>query len=124
MGRRNVSGTVADPTVRFSKLEIAGKTYRLAYSFNAIAEAEHVAGCNLLEGLDSLQELTALQFRGLLYAALSVAQPEVTIEQAGNLVGLDTESRMVVASALAEAFRLSMPDKKADPLKASAPAES
>lgn len=124
MGRRNVSGTVADPTIRFSKLEIAGQSYRLAYSFNAVAEAEHVAKCNLLEGLENLEGLTALQFRGLLYAALSVAHPDITIEQAGCLVGVDTETRLMIGRALAEAYKLSMPDRKADPPAASAPAES
>lgn len=122
MAKRSVAGTAADPTVPFAELEIDGKAYRLAYSFNAIAEAEHVAACNLLVGLERLSDLTALQLRGLLYAALGVANPKITIEQAGALVRLDTI--LPITLALAQAYRLSMPDKPVDPPEASAPAES
>lgn len=118
--RKNVSGTAADPVVQFSKLEIDGETYRLAYSFNAIAIAENLAGCNLLSGLENLTDLTALQLRGLLYAALIVADPTATIGLAASLVRLDTIG--IVTGALAEAYVLSMPAKKQDPLQADAPA--
>jgi hypothetical protein len=122
MAKHSVAGTVADPTIEFADLKLAGKTYRLVYSFNAIAEAEHVAGCNLLAGLESLRDLTALQLRGLLYAAMSVADPKITIEQAGSLVRLDTIEP--ITEALGKAYQLSMPAKRADPPAASAPAES
>jgi len=110
-------------------LALGGRTYRLAYSFNAIAEAEHLAGCNLLGGLENLENLTAIQLRGLLYAALVVAHPTIpdgdgqrplTVEDAGLLVRLDTIGP--ITGALAEAYRLSMPEKKQDPPKAGAPA--
>lgn len=122
--KRSVAGGAADPTIQFAKLEIDGQTLRLAYSFNAIAEAEHVAGCNLLGGLENLGDLTALQLRGLLYAALSVADPKASVEQAGALIRLDTIAPITMA--LAEAYRLSMPDNKpADPPAADgAPAEN
>ena len=114
MGKqRSVAGTPADPTLHFAKLELDDETYLLAYSFNAIATAENVAGCNLLGGLENLTDLTARQLRGLLYAAMAVANPKVTIEQAGELIRLDTITP--VTTALAEAYRLSMPAKKADP---------
>jgi hypothetical protein len=116
MAKHSVAGTVADPTIEFAELKLNGKIYRLSYSFNSIAEAEHVAGCNLLAGLESLLDLTALQ------AAMSVADPEVTIEQAGSLVRLDTIEP--ITEALAKAYRVSMPAKRADPPAASAPAES
>lgn len=119
MPKRSVAGTALDPTIQFAKLEIDGKAYKLAYSFNAIALAETAAGCNLLGGLENLGALTALQFRGLLYAALSVAQPKMTIEEAGNLIRLDTKG--AIANALAEAYQFSMPE---DPPQAEAPGES
>jgi len=121
--QHTVAGTIDDPTIQFAPLTLDGKTYQLAYSFNAIAEAERVAGCNLLQGLEALGSLSALQLRGLLYAALKLASPKVTIEQAGSLIRLDTLSK--VTAALAEAYQLSLPEKKnQDPPEAAAAAES
>jgi hypothetical protein len=123
MAKRNVSGTEADPTIRFAPLELGGVTYQLAYDFNAIAEAEFLARCNLLSGLESLQSLTAAQFRGLFYAALSPAHPEITVQEAGRMITLEDGVRLKIANAIAKAYKLSMPDKK-DPPGAAAPAGS
>jgi hypothetical protein len=112
MAKRSVAGSAADPTIEFATLSIDDVEYKLAYSFNAIAEAESVTGCNLLRGLESLTDLSATQLRGLLYAAMTVAHPEFTIEQVGHLIRLDTIGP--VTTALAEAYSLSMPKKKAE----------
>jgi hypothetical protein len=45
-----------------------------------------------------------------LFAALKVAQPETTIEKAGQLFRLDTIG--VITIAIAEAYKLSMPEQK------------
>jgi hypothetical protein len=119
--KRSVVGTAADPTLQFADLEIDDKTYKLAYSFQAIAEAEHLAGCNLLSGLDNLQELSARQLRGLFFAALSIAQPKITIEQSTALIRLDTTYS--IRLALAKAYNLSIPDKSTDPPEADPPAD-
>jgi hypothetical protein len=129
MAKRHVAGTAADPTIRFATLELEGQTYKLAYSFNAVAEAELVAKCNLLSGLENLHELSAIQLRGLLYAALSVAQPEITLSQAGEMIHPFTtparaETITPISRALAEAYGLSMPEKKEDPPEAAPPAKS
>jgi len=135
MARHSVSGTVGDPTVRFATLELAGEVYHLAYNFNAIAEAESLAGCNLLEGLESLTGLNARQFRGLLYAALAfdirtftqegrTIRRRLSISEAGDLIAVDDVQRLKIAQALAEAYRLSMPEKKADPPVAGPAAEN
>jgi len=110
MPKRTVAGTAADPLIQFSTLEINGETYKLAYSFNAIAIAESVSGANLLEGLRNLTNLTASQLRGLFYAALSVADPKITIEQAGALIAVDATHS--ITDAIVEAYILSMPKKK------------
>jgi hypothetical protein len=112
MPRSNVAGTASDPTIQFAPLEIDGKTYRLTYDFNAIAQAEAASGCNLLQGVAGflLNTANAAQYRGLLYAALLKAQPRMTIDQAGNLVRIDTMPD--IRRALAEAYNLSMPEKK------------
>jgi hypothetical protein len=112
MPRNNVAGTASDPTIQFASLEIDGKTYRLTYDFNAIAQAEAASGCNLLQGVAGflLNTATAAQYRGLLYAALLKAHPKMSIDQAGNLVRIDTMPD--IRRALAEAYNLSMPEKK------------
>ena len=116
----NVAGTAADPLIQFAELELDGQDYRLAYSFNSIAEAEKVAGCNLLSGLWDLSNLTALQLRGLFYGALRIAHPDMTIATAGDLIRIDTTA--AILEALGRAYGLSMPPKKpANPPEAVAP---
>jgi hypothetical protein len=110
MPKKSVASTALDPTIQFATLTIDGELYKLVYSFNAIAKAEGVTGCNLLNGLLSLESLSAVHLIGLLYAALSVAHPDMTVEKAGELVRLDTISS--ITQALAEAYALSMPQKK------------
>ena len=114
--KRSVVGTAADPTLQFADLEIEGVKYKLAYSFQAIAEAEHLAGCNLLSGLENLADLSARQLRGLFFAALSIAHPKVTIAEATQLIRV--ESILPITLALAQAYNLSIPDKKTDPPEA------
>lgn len=123
MAKKSVAGTVDDPTIHFSELVVDGETYRLAYSFNSIALAEREAGCNLLAGLEGLGNLSAIQLRGLLWAAMKVAAPDIPIERAAALIRLDTMQS--VTEALAKAYNLSMPEKKAeDPSEAEQPAQS
>jgi hypothetical protein len=100
-------------TLKTFPLKINGKDLLLAYDFNAIAEAEPVAGCNLLAALEDLNNITALQLRGLLYAAVvSVAVDgknalRLTIQECGDLVRMDTIAP--VTDALAEAYKLTLP---------------
>lgn len=99
-----------NPTLKYSTLEVDGETYSLAFSFNSIAVAEREAGSNLLLGLRSLESLNAAQLRGLLFAAMSPAQPDITLDQAGALVRLDTLP--AIELALAQAYLHSMPERK------------
>ena len=110
--RRSVSGTGRDPIIKFATLVIDEKEYKLAYSFNAIAEAESLAGCNLLTGIKNLTDLSAAQFRGLFYAALTVAQPKMALKDAGALIRFETQA--LIEAAIGEAYILSMP-KQEDP---------
>lgn len=73
-----------DPTLPDVDLIVGGKTYKLAFDFNAICVAEKETGINLLTSLVS--EITASSLRGLLFAALLKDQPEMTIEHAGALI--------------------------------------
>ncbi len=102
-----------NPTVKYAKLTLDGETYySLCFSFNAIAIAEQEAGVNLLKALDNLEDLSAAQFRGLLYAALTKAHPDMTLDDAGELVRLDTIP--VISRALGQAYLNSLPERKQD----------
>ena len=118
MKSHSVAGTPANPTVKYAKLKIEGDEYRLAYDFNAIAQAEAIAGCNLLQGVRNLSSLSAEQLRGLLFAALSKAHPKITLLAAGEMVRLDTVRP--ITEALAEAYMLSLPEKKENPTEPAA----
>src|ERR1051325_6178842 len=123
MPKKSVAGTHLDPTIKFAKLTIDDQEYQLAYSFNSIAIAEQVAQCNLSEGLQSLTELSALQLRGLLYAALLMGWDKdepLTINTAGDLIRFDT--LVPITTALGESYMLSLPKKSeetADPAESS-----
>ena len=78
----------------------------LAYDFNAIADAEEPAGCNLLAALESLSDISAMQLRGLLFAAV-VSTPKPTILECGELIRVDTIAP--ITTALADAYNLSIP---------------
>jgi hypothetical protein len=101
--------------MKTSTLTIDGKKHLLAYDFNSIAEAEAVAGCNLLMALENLTAISAAQLRGLLYAALVVTPPDppLTLAQAGALIRLDTME--AVTFALAQAYQSSMAEPASPP---------
>lgn len=109
---RKIANTTADPTIEFAALEIDGETYRLCYDFGAIAEAEKLTGCNLLQGIAYIlvNGATASQFRGLFYAALRKAHPKMTIAEADRLVRIDTMAD--IRTAIETAYTLSMPEAK------------
>jgi|ERR1035441_958058 hypothetical protein len=119
---KTVAGTADDPTLKFAEMSLGGKTYRLALTYNTIAQAEALAGCNMLAGLDSLHDLNAAQFRGLFFCALRLAHPDLTIEAVGNLIGIKVSTRNKIVKALAEAYRLAWEREPEDPPEAGAPA--
>jgi hypothetical protein len=126
MAKKSVAGTPADPTVQFTPVVIAGQTYQLAYKFNALAEAERLTGCNLLQGMGGLilGGMTALQFRAMLYAGLQKAYPETTLEQAGDLIEAAMKDGTVndIKEALLTSYGVSF--EKTDPPKADPAAEN
>ena len=61
--------------------------YTLTYDFNMIVKAEQKAGLNLMQGT---MNGGAGLIRGLLFAFLLKAHPNVTIEEAGDLLSKDT----------------------------------
>ena len=101
-----------DPVTDAATLEIDGRKYRLVYDFNAIADAEVSAGCNLLHGMTAtmVNRMSAGQLRGLFFAALRRAHPTITMAAAAALVRLDTMPSIV--EKLCECYALSFPAAK------------
>jgi len=88
-------------------VRIGGKEYLLVYDFNSICDAESVAGCNLLDAIQHMGGMSAVEFRGLLYAALKPNHPEMTIGAAGDLFSCVTQLPDWTRG-LAEAYSLSV----------------
>lgn len=63
-------------------VEIAGQSYRLCYSVNALCEAERIAGGSL----DGLMDRQFSACRLLLWAALMEKQRGTTLEDAGEII--------------------------------------
>jgi hypothetical protein len=77
-----------NPTEPTVELNIDGDSYRLLFSFEAIAEAEDLTGLPLISGLRKKDvDTPRIAFvRALLYACLRPHHSEVTYEEAAALV--------------------------------------
>lgn len=64
-------------------MEIAGRALRLYYTVNALCAVEERAGGSL----DRLMERQFSATRLLLWGGLMEKQPEITLQQAGELIG-------------------------------------
>jgi hypothetical protein len=69
-------------------LEGDPQPYILKFDFNEVCNAEAAAGCNLMQALSGVP-ITAAQTRGLLYACLKPANPQVLLSEAGALLSKD-----------------------------------
>jgi hypothetical protein len=111
---KKVAGTKDDPTIRFASITIDETEYKLAYSFAAIAKAEKPTGCNLLSGMVSVSNILDTGFPGasvvlgMFWAALSVAHPDMTWNDAAVLIRPDTVAD--IWHAVQEAQALSRKD--------------
>lgn len=65
------------------------QVYTLQFDFNALCDAEEVAGCNLMRAVIGGAEFTATKARALLFAFLKTAHPKVTLAEAGELFSKD-----------------------------------
>jgi hypothetical protein len=99
-----------------AKLTIDGREYLLGYDFNAIADTELEAGCNLLTGLMDVGNLSARQLCGLFLASIRAADPnsKMTILDVTALIRYETI--FPITEALAESLLLSIPKRTEKPL--------
>jgi hypothetical protein len=108
MSKKNkVSGIPgADPTLPRVPLKLGGNTYYLCFSWNALAKAEELTGMNLLRCFD-LSNVNARSLRALIFAAMLKHQPEITLEEVGDLLGIaDSQAAF---DALLKSWAESMP---------------
>ena len=111
--KKNALEPIEDPTIPYVTLTLRGKDYRLAYSFNALAKAEAATGLNMFQGLN-LQALNLVQLRAMLWASLLKAQPDITLDEAGDLIASPAHCNLAL-TAIADAWSASMPKPDADP---------
>lgn len=100
----------------FSKLKIDQTEYSLSYDFNAIADAEPVAGCNLLSAIENLSATTATQMRGLVYAMTRQQHPGLDLFDIGKLIRIDTIADVI--TAMGEACALAVSEEYAEKYRA------
>lgn len=128
MAKLGKKSAITPPATQFTPVEIGGNTYQLSYSFNGLARAEALLGpgANCLEGLRELiiYQPSATGYRAILFAALHSAHPELTPDDAGNLVEIamnegtlmDLREKLLIAHGISFA--------KTDPSEAAPPAEN
>lgn len=109
MPEKTVAGTPADPTARFTRLELNGKSYSLVYDFDSIATAEDLTGLELLVGVN-WAKINARRLRGMLYASLLKAHPEITLKDVAKLITPGNLPK--IEKALVECWIASTPERE------------
>jgi hypothetical protein len=109
MESNTAAGTAADPTVRFTKIDLNGKTYQLVYDFDAIAQAEDLTGLPLLVGVN-WHGINARRIRAMLFASLLKAHPEIKLKDVTKLITVSNLPK--IETALVDAWWHSMPDQE------------
>jgi hypothetical protein len=120
---RKVASTPVDPTLPKVPVLIDGETYFLCFDLGALAEAEshfrqHGHDINLL---DALPGYTLSHVRTLFPCALRKFHPEISFEDAQAMITLPT--LYLVAAAVGEAWKASLPEPQPDPTEAVAAKE-
>ena len=91
----------ANPIVQFTDVELKGKIYKLCWDFHAIAIAEELTDQDLLLRNEP-SRITAKQLRGMLYAGLLRAHPEITLDEVTDLITFKNAPN--IADALTKAW--------------------
>jgi hypothetical protein len=97
----------SDPTLPKVSITVGGKVYFLAFDFNSIAKAEELTGLNLLKSLD-FTDLSITTYRALLFSALLKGNPDITLEEVGDMITVKNMTEVTLA--LVEAWTGSKPD--------------
>lgn len=80
--------------------------YVLEYDFNFLCDAEVISGCNLMQAIAGGQ-ITAGQTRGMLYAFLKKANPDLLLSDAGALLSRDLAGTLKAITDVLDTARAS-----------------
>jgi hypothetical protein len=80
---------MANPLRGEAQFEVEGRAYRLKFDWNAAAAFEDAAGRPLSDALLDIarEKLSAKSLRAMLWSGLQEQHPEVTLKEAGHLIG-------------------------------------
>jgi hypothetical protein len=93
-------------------IQLGGKERHLLITMNSLIAIEEKTGRNVLEG-DIIPEKMALKdVRLLVWAGLLHEEPNLTLEEAGAMIRLD--SLATLAAALGTAIKAALPESKGD----------
>jgi hypothetical protein len=89
-------------------ITIDGRQLTLRWDFNSLVRAEKQSGVNILSAVTHMVSgLTSEELRGLLLAFLLPDQPDVTVDEAGALLRIDTI--LLITQAIDTAISETMP---------------
>lgn len=121
--KREIAGTVNDPTLPKTPVVIGGTTYNLCFTFGALAMAEHTINTALrgsgskeqVNLMEALSELGMYNVCVLFAAGVHQFHPQLGFEEARRLV--DFSNYHAVAQAVIDGFAAAMPalETPADP---------
>lgn len=82
-----------------------GRAYIMVLDFNALCEFEDHTGKNALDVLTGLEagKVTARDLRALAWAGLKRHQPEITLAEAGDILGANPDAIARAGAAMAPA---------------------
>lgn len=92
-------------------VEVPSGTYTMRFSTNAICELEDRVDLGIAEIIARLEDAARMRMsllRAVVWAGLRGSRPDITIDQAGEVI---TEAGMTaIVEKVGEAFRLAFPD--------------
>jgi hypothetical protein len=84
-------------------VEAAGVTYKLRMDFNAMCEFEDITGVNAMDAFAAFEKgnISVKNMRAMMYAFLKRHQPNVTLDEAGEILSENMGAlEAVVASSM------------------------
>ena len=97
-------------------LTLCGRTFDIAFDFNAMAELEDIYEGGFDRAMKSMEEgkSTLKTIRALIYSAIKPRYPKITLVEVGELLteALQSEEKMqYVSETLQKAMTLAMPEQ-------------
>jgi hypothetical protein len=83
------------------EIESGGNKYKLRMDFNAMCEFEDVTGVNAMDAFADFEKgkISVKNMRAMMYAFLKRHQPDITLDQAGEILSENMGALEAVVSA-------------------------